>query len=111
VKRAERFNHGIRKLGLLQDDSTYLDKFRVLITQMGNALGYVRMVRRAGVEASADAVQLLPDLEDVVGLEALAREAAHSDATIKAARVVDTLIGDLVTSFLQSDNYIHVRDS
>ena len=40
--RAEKFHRGIRKLGLTQGLS-YLDQFRLLITHIGNALGYIRM--------------------------------------------------------------------
>lgn len=35
-ERAEKFNKGIRKLGLTPDGHTYLDQFRVLISQIGN---------------------------------------------------------------------------
>ena len=34
-ERAEKFNKGIRKLGLTPDGHTYLDQFRVLISQIG----------------------------------------------------------------------------
>lgn len=34
--RAEKFNKGIRKLGLTKDGLSYLDQFRMLITQIGN---------------------------------------------------------------------------
>jgi WASH complex subunit 7 len=44
-ERAEKFTKGIRKLGLSKDGLTYLDQFRILITEIGNAMGYVRMVR------------------------------------------------------------------
>ena len=37
-ERAEKFNKGIRKLGLTPDGHTYLDQFRVLISQIGNAI-------------------------------------------------------------------------
>ena len=34
-ERAEKFNKGIRKLGLSPDGVTYLDQFRILIGQIG----------------------------------------------------------------------------
>merc|ERR550519_2525951 len=34
---ADKFNRGIRKLGVTQDGSTYLDQFRLLISHIGNA--------------------------------------------------------------------------
>lgn len=33
--RADKFNKGIRKLGLTPDGASYLDQFRMLISQMG----------------------------------------------------------------------------
>jgi WASH complex subunit 7 len=47
---AFQFNKAIRKLGVdPQNGRTFLDQFRILITEIGNALGYVRMVRSAGM--------------------------------------------------------------
>jgi len=34
-ERAEKFNKGIRKLGLNPEGESYLDQFRTLITQIG----------------------------------------------------------------------------
>lgn len=47
--RAFQFNKDIRKLGISDTGKTFLDQFRLLITEIGNALGYVRMVRSAGM--------------------------------------------------------------
>ena len=35
-ERADKFNKGIRKLGLTADGDSYLDQFRNLISQIGN---------------------------------------------------------------------------
>jgi len=43
-ERALDFTKEIRKLGII-DNKSFLDKFRMLITEIGNALGYVRMLR------------------------------------------------------------------
>ena len=51
-ERAFQFNKDIRKLGVSDPGKTFLDQFRVLITEIGNALGYVRMVRSAGMNAT-----------------------------------------------------------
>ena len=40
-ERAERFNRGIRKLGLTQDGLSYLDQFRLLITHIGKDIKVV----------------------------------------------------------------------
>lgn len=38
-ERAEALSKEIKKLGVFEDGKTFLDKFRILITQVGNALG------------------------------------------------------------------------
>lgn len=37
-ERADKFNKGIRKLGVSADGLSYLDRFRLLITQIGTVL-------------------------------------------------------------------------
>ena len=83
-ERAEKFNKGIRKLGLTPDSLSYLDQFRELITQVGmsfvrkvlfsfarffnilrvffcvgNAMGYIRMVRSGGLHCVSNAIRLV----------------------------------------------------
>lgn len=53
-ERAEKFHRGIRKLGLNSIGLSYLDQFRILITHLGNALGYVRMLRSGSIHCSAE---------------------------------------------------------
>ncbi len=38
--RAEALAKEIKRLGQFEDGKTFLDKFRILITTIGNALGY-----------------------------------------------------------------------
>ena len=38
-ERAEMFYEKIKKLGRLEDEKTFLDRFRMLITSVGNVLG------------------------------------------------------------------------
>ncbi|XP_022808632.1 WASH complex subunit 4-like [Stylophora pistillata] len=56
-ERAEKFNKGIRKLGLTPEGQTYLDQFRTLISQIGNAMGYVRMIRSGGLHCCSNAIR------------------------------------------------------
>ena len=65
--RAERFAREIRKLGT-DGNTTFLDKFRQLITEIGNAMGYVRMVRAGGLHHCAQCMRCLPDAPDATGL-------------------------------------------
>ena len=56
---AENFKKDIRKLGLTDDGGSYLDQFRKLITEIGNALGFIRLVRLAAASFSHGAVRFM----------------------------------------------------
>ncbi len=44
------------------DKLSLLDKFRALITEIGNALGFVRMVRSAAMRHASQSVSFVPDI-------------------------------------------------
>ena len=99
VQRAEAFNRSIRKLGLTPDGASYLDQFRSLISEIGNALGYVRLVRNAGRAVAAESTQFLPDLDDAEPLlPAVQAAACFRPATLDAARHYDALVLDLLSA-------------
>jgi hypothetical protein len=50
----------IRNMEKYEDDSTMLDKLRNIITSIGNALGFVRLLRSASLNYSSKSVQFLP---------------------------------------------------
>ncbi|CAJ0581830.1 unnamed protein product, partial [Mesorhabditis spiculigera] len=56
VKRAEKFNRSIAQLGMEEEES-YLDKFRQVVTQIGNALGLVRTLSTAAALVASQAKQ------------------------------------------------------
>eukprot|EP00939_MAST-03C_sp_MAST-3C-sp1_P001746 g1746.t1 len=64
-EKAAEFNDQIRELGVTEDGETFVDKFRLLITEIGNALGFVRMVRSAGLHHCANAIKFLPDVRHI----------------------------------------------
>lgn len=43
-ERAEHFYKEVKRLGNFEDGKGFIDKFRVLITEIGNALGYVSYI-------------------------------------------------------------------
>jgi len=102
--RAEKFNRGIRKLGVV-DGLSYLDQFRMLITQIGNAMGYIRMIRSGGLHYVSNAVRFVPDLEDIVSFEELTSEAKLGDETTGAAKKVDGALTDLTKNFAEGTEY------
>jgi len=65
---------------------TCLDQFRALVTQIGNTLGYVRMVRTAGMRQSATAVQFIPAAKDDApgGYETHSREGTATGTGVRA---------------------------
>jgi len=104
---AERFNKEIRRLGTTAADNgsslTFLDKFRILITQIGNAMGYIRMVRSGGLLAIANAIKYIPvvSLEDgVTKFGPLVEQDGLSADSVAAGTNVDLSIENLTQSFV-----------
>jgi WASH complex subunit 7 len=80
-ERAVKLLRDIKKLGASEGGKSFLDLFRILITEIGNALGYVRMVRSASMNSCSEAVKFIPDLENIVEYERLvgSKEPAEED--------------------------------
>ncbi|KAF4081421.1 hypothetical protein AMELA_G00160980 [Ameiurus melas] len=104
-ERAEKFNRGIRKLGINPDGQSYLDQFRQLISQIGNAMGYVRMIRSGGLHCCSSAIRFVPDLEDIVNFEELVKEEGLTEETQKAASVLDCVLSDLTSNSAEGTEY------
>ncbi|XP_053377942.1 WASH complex subunit 4-like isoform X3 [Mercenaria mercenaria] len=104
-ERAEKFNKGIRKLGLTPDGESYLDQFRTLITQIGNAMGYIRMIRSGGLHCCSNAIRFIPDLEDIENFEKLCQEEGLSQECQTAAKNLDNVIGNLAKNFAEGTEY------
>ncbi|XP_053999948.1 WASH complex subunit 4 [Hylaeus anthracinus] len=104
-ERAEKFQKGIRNLGMTSDDLSYLDQFRQLITQIGNALGYVRLIRSGGLHASSNAISFLPNIDSSVSFELLCKNLNYSAITQAAARCLEDDIANLVRNFTEGIQY------
>ncbi|XP_045101605.1 WASH complex subunit 4-like [Portunus trituberculatus] len=102
---AEKFNRSIRKLGVTPEGLSYLDQFRGLISHIGNAMGFVRLVRSGGLHCSSNAARFIPDLQDVASLEQLCRDAHTSPQTLTAAENLDAVINNLTRNFHQDTDY------
>ncbi|CAH0714323.1 unnamed protein product, partial [Brenthis ino] len=103
-KNAEKFNKGIKTLGLAEDGQSYLDLFRELISQIGNAMGYVRMIRSGGRHCCCDATAFLPDLE-IRDFKKLCEENELGEKTTRSAENLDDNIDCLVSNFIQGTEY------
>ncbi len=86
MERAQQFNKEIRKLGLTAKKESYLDQFRVLITEIGNAMGYIRMIRSGGFQYVSNAIKFVPDLQDIPSFEELVSKEKLSDEAQQAAK-------------------------
>ncbi|XP_063983614.1 WASH complex subunit 4 [Diachasmimorpha longicaudata] len=104
-ERAEKFQKGIRKLGMSPEGLSYLDHFRQLITQIGTALGYVRLIRSGGLHASANAVSFLPEIKSSAHFENACDGLEYSATTRAAAKRLDDDIGNLVRNFTEGIQY------
>lgn len=103
-KNAEKFNKGIKVLGLAEDGQSYLDLFRDLITQIGNAMGYVRMIRSGGRHCCCDASAFLPDLE-IRNFKKTCEEYQLEVKTTQSGENLDDNIEDLISNFIQGTEY------
>lgn len=104
-KNAEKFNKGIRVLGLNEDGLSYLDLFRDLISQIGNAMGYVRMIRSGGRHCCSDATMFLPNLDNVESFKQISEEHNLGPKTIQSSENLDRNVNDLISNFIQGTEY------
>lgn len=58
--RADSLAKEIKRLGEFEDGKTFLDKFRHLVTTIGNALGFVRLLRSASINYCSKHIEFLP---------------------------------------------------
>jgi len=105
MERAQQFNKEIRKLGLTEQKQSFLDQFRMLITEIGNAMGYIRMIRSGGFSYIASAIKFVPDLSDIVQFEELVKASKLSSETEAAARNLDLAIDCLARNFAEGTEY------
>ncbi len=104
-ERAERFHKSIRKLGVKGDGTTYIDQFRTLITQMGNALGYVRLIRSGGLRFFSNAIAFVPNLKGVIDLQPLKDEEQSSPSCRQGAANLDHVITSMCHNMAEGTNY------
>ncbi|KAK2588010.1 hypothetical protein KPH14_004084 [Odynerus spinipes] len=104
-ERAEKFQKGIRKLGMTSNGLSYLDQFRQLITHIGNALGYVRLIRSGGLHASSNAVSFLPDIHLTMSFETMCKNLDYNTTTQAAAKRLEDDIGNLIHNFTEGIHY------
>jgi WASH complex subunit 7 len=104
----EKFLKLMRKLGVTKKGVTFLDQFRQLITHIGNALGYVRMVRSGGLQYVSKAIQFVPDLNNIPNFADPVEESKLSPQTGKAAQNLDVVLKDLSETGREGTDYFQI---
>lgn len=94
-ERAENMSRTIKKLGRTQSGILYIDKFRQLITHIGNALGYVRMIRSASLKDNANLVKYLPEIVSKIEFEPIANELGVRGECYESVKMFDMCIKNL----------------
>lgn len=107
-EKAEKFQKGIHKLGITADGLSYLDQFRILVSQIGNALGYVRLIRSGGLHACSNAISFLPDINSDTSFESTSNELNCNETTQAAGKRLDEDITNLVESFTKGTQYFRL---
>eukprot|EP01101_Sappina_pedata_P008773 TRINITY_DN4938_c0_g1_i1.p1 TRINITY_DN4938_c0_g1~~TRINITY_DN4938_c0_g1_i1.p1 ORF type:complete len:1098 (+),score=436.48 TRINITY_DN4938_c0_g1_i1:19-3312(+) len=108
--RAFKFNREIRNLGVNELDQTYLDQFRMLITEIGNAMGYIRLIRSGGIHYTANAIKFVPDIQDgnIVSFGDLVSTENLSEKTNDSAKLLDCALDNLVKNFAEGTEYFKI---
>ena len=85
-KMAQELAH---KLKQLADDENYLDTIRMRITQIGNTLGYVRMIKNASLKDNQNLLKFIPKILDDYCFEDIANDLAIGGETQEAMKMFD----------------------
>ena len=82
------------------------------MTEIGNALGYIRMVRSAGMHRVAESVQFVPELGEMRKLAVMLDTAGDGDSdcgeTKEACGRVDAIMDELSKKFAEGTDYLKV---
>uniref|UniRef100_A0A1B0D0L9 WASH complex subunit 4 n=1 Tax=Phlebotomus papatasi TaxID=29031 RepID=A0A1B0D0L9_PHLPP len=106
-ERADAFNKGIRKLGVTECGDSYLDTFRLLVSHIGNAMGYVRMMRSGCIHTCSMSSAFLPGAEErgSLTLGELVRSEGLSAATCSSATNLQSNIEHLWQQWSEGTEY------
>ena len=88
--------------------STYLDQFRLLITHIGNAMGFVRMVRSGGIQHTSLSIRFVPDIDDIQTFAQLVRQENLPAEMEKVAEALDSTLENLSSNFTNSNEYFRL---
>ena len=93
----------------MPDGGTYLDHFRLLVTQIGNAMGYIRMLRSGGLHFVSNSMKFAPKQDSAMN-EFQAVASSLSEETVEAAKILDQTLENLIRNFSEGNDYFQVYD-
>ncbi|GAM18419.1 hypothetical protein SAMD00019534_015940 [Acytostelium subglobosum LB1] len=102
---AIEFEKDLRQLGLTEAGQSFLDQFRVLVTNIGNAMGYIRLVRSGGLLYTSNAIKFVPDLKKIPNFEELVNKHQLSGETQNASKNLDNVIENLSANVSEGTEY------
>jgi len=98
----------IQRLGITKSGLNYLDKFRQLITQIGNALGYVRMIRGASLKDNSNLIKYIPTFIESIKFEAVAGDLGIQGETLESIKLFDMCIKNLFKQADEAGDYLRL---
>ena len=76
----------------LAEGENYLETIRKRITQIGNTLGFVRMIKNASLKDNQNLLKYLPKLLDQFTFENVANDLAIGGETLEAVKMFDAAV-------------------
>ena len=108
LKQAKRYNRDKEKLAgkypfksaqelatnlrALAEGENYLETIRKRITQIGNTLGFVRMIKNASLKDNQNLLKYLPSLLENFAFETVANDLAIGGETLEAVKMFDAAV-------------------
>lgn len=87
---------------------TFLDKFRQLVTQIGNALGFVRMIRNASLKDNSNLIKYIPKIVDEMSFEDVAADLGIKGETLEACKMFDMSVRLLFKQAQDATDFLRI---
>lgn len=105
---AQRLIMDVRRLGTSDDGVSFMDKFRRLITELGNILGFVRMIRSGSQRYCSEAIKFVPDLGEIISFKETVEQDKLSPATAGCAESFDNTLDNLLHNFAEGTDFFQL---
>ena len=103
--RAEKFVTDMKRIAATPNGLSALDHFRILITEIGNALGFVRMVKSGGTRFLNNAIGFVYDEDSELSFKEFADEVQLPGPTVTATERLDGIVGKLKELFNNPESF------